>query len=317
MSGRSVLLALALLGTALAVPTPADVDRALRSGRPELALQLVQEARSEHLVSAKLDYLDAVARFRTGDLEGAAQSLTRARNIDPALAFANPGDVEAIDRAVNRRTGRGIFLGLCLVLLAVLAALALRARDRRRKRAAQWQRGLDAMRSRVRQREAQLDLELMEAQIRRNRPEILRLQEEQGRLWTQAAEAERGRLDPDRVAAEVASLPLKRPVPRRATAPRPEPAAPAPAQTASAPAPDDGLLTGVLLGQALASSPATVTSTPAPDPVPQRQESRDWSDSSLSSSNSSSWSDGSLSSSDSGSSSSDSSFSSSSSSDSW
>lgn len=313
-----------LLSTALAAPTPADVDAALRSGRPDVALQLVEQARSGHLVSAKLDYLDAVARFRTGDLEGAVQSLTRARNIDPALAFANPSDVEAIDRAARVRTGRGFFLGLCLMLLAVFAALAMRARDRRRKQAAQWQQRLGAMRERVRQFEAQLELELMDARYRLQSDAVIHLREQQRALWVQVGEAERGRLDPDRVAAEFQPTVLKRPVPRRA--PAKQAAAPGSTSTrtsahSTAPSTDTDLLTGVLIGQALTSPPAAPPpspepSSPAPDPEPQRHSARDWSDSSLSSS-ASSWSDSSLSSSDSGSSSSSDTSSSSSSSDSW
>ena len=328
MNALRALIVLLLLSTALAAPTPADVDAALRSGRPDVALQLVEQARSGHLVSAKLDYLDAVARFRTGDLEGAVQSLARARNIDPALAFANPSDVEAIDRAARVRTGRGFFLGLCLMLLAVFAVLAMRARDRRRKQAAQWQQGLGAMRERVRQFEAQLELELMDARYRLQSDAVIHLREQQRALWVQVGEAERGRLDPDRVAAGFQPTVLKRPVPRRAPAKQAAASSSTSAPTSTrtsaystAPSPDTDLLTGVLIGQALTSPPAAPPpspepSSPAPDPEPQRHSARDWSDSSLSSS-ASSWSDSSLSSSDSGSSSSSDTSSSSSSSDSW
>jgi predicted Zn-dependent protease len=58
--------------------------------RPRRALALLDEARARTPADAELLYLTGLARFRSGDAEGALEPLVQAVDIDPRVRFGEP-----------------------------------------------------------------------------------------------------------------------------------------------------------------------------------------------------------------------------------
>jgi tetratricopeptide (TPR) repeat protein len=64
--------------------------------RPKAALRLLEEALSRSPNDAELLYLTGVARYRSGQSEGALEALVRAVELDPRVRFGEPYRVAAL-----------------------------------------------------------------------------------------------------------------------------------------------------------------------------------------------------------------------------
>lgn len=119
-------LPLLVLASALAAPTPQDVDRQIRAGHYDQALVMLADVRKERPLSATADWLTASALFGKGDMQGAGTFLAAARALDPALTGAAPARVAQIEGALRgqQRSAvlRGLLWGLAALALALLAA---------------------------------------------------------------------------------------------------------------------------------------------------------------------------------------------------
>lgn len=97
------LLAALLAGNALAdaMPTPDEIYAAADAGHYAQAEQMIQQVLQQHPDSAKAHYIDAEILSREGKLPQARSELVRAEQLNPALSFAKPAAVHALEASLS------------------------------------------------------------------------------------------------------------------------------------------------------------------------------------------------------------------------
>ncbi len=107
--GAGLLLAVSLPALADA-PTVHEVYAVANAGHFAQAEQMMQTVLQQHPDSAKAHYIDAEILSRDGKLNLARSELARAEQLDPALSFAKPAAVHALEAslAASDATSSGV-----------------------------------------------------------------------------------------------------------------------------------------------------------------------------------------------------------------